>query len=79
MGFLRRKWQHLDDKGLINPWGIAFPPTGPFWIANNHTGTATLYSVDQNTDATTVNPLVVTIAPPPDQTGPAAPDRHSFQ
>jgi hypothetical protein len=63
----------VQDNNLINPWGIAFPPTGPFWIANNHTGTATLYSVDPNTDATTVNPLVVTIAPPPDQTGPAAP------
>ena len=63
----------VQDNNLINPWGIAFPPAGPFWIANNHTGTETLYTVDPNTDATTVNPLVVTIAPPPDQTGPAAP------
>jgi uncharacterized protein (TIGR03118 family) len=63
----------VQDDNLINPWGISYPPTGPFWIANNHTGTATLYSVDPTTDATTVNPLVVTIAPPPDQSGPAAP------
>ncbi len=63
----------VQDDNLINPWGISFPPTGPFWIANNHTGTATLYNVDPTTDATTVNPLVVTIAAPPDQSGPASP------
>src|SRR5258708_4433688 len=32
---------HTDPK-LVNPWGVAFSPTGPFWIANNHSGTATL-------------------------------------
>jgi uncharacterized protein (TIGR03118 family) len=63
----------VQDNNLINPWGISFAPTGPFWIANNHTGTSTLYNVDPTTDTTTVNPLVVTIAPPPGQTGPASP------
>ncbi|MBZ5607299.1 MAG: TIGR03118 family protein [Acidobacteriia bacterium] len=32
------------DAALINPWGIALNPTGPFWISNNHTGTSTLYN-----------------------------------
>src|SRR2546426_4821555 len=31
------------DPNLINPWGIAFPPTGPFWISDNNAGVSTLY------------------------------------
>src|SRR5271166_1457914 len=54
----------IQDPNLINPWGVAFNPKGDFWVNNNQTGTATLYSVDQTTDATTASPLVVTIAPP---------------
>jgi uncharacterized protein (TIGR03118 family) len=54
----------IQDPNLINPWGVAFGPTGPFWVNNNHTGTATIYSVDPMTDATTAAKLVVTIAPP---------------
>jgi uncharacterized protein (TIGR03118 family) len=60
----------IQDPNLINPWGVAFSPTGPFWVNNNHTGTATVYKVDPMTDATTAfplppnSPLVVTIAPP---------------
>src|SRR6478752_1687783 len=46
----------LQDPNLINPWGISFPPTGPFWIANNITGTSTLYSVDPSTDTATKLP-----------------------
>jgi len=54
----------IQDPNLINPWGVAFSPTGPFWVNNNHTGTATIYSVNPMTDATTAGTLVVTIAPP---------------
>ncbi len=31
------------DANLVNPWGIAFNPAGPVWIANNHSGTSTVY------------------------------------
>ena len=31
------------DSNLVNPWGMAFSPTSPFWVANNHTGTSTIY------------------------------------
>ncbi|HZL37374.1 MAG TPA: TIGR03118 family protein [Tepidisphaeraceae bacterium] len=31
------------DKNLINPWGVAFGPTSPFWISDNNSGLATLY------------------------------------
>jgi uncharacterized protein (TIGR03118 family) len=54
----------IQDPNLINPWGVAFSPTGPFFVNDNHTGTATIYDVDPNTNATTAEPLVVTIAPP---------------
>lgn len=32
------------DPDLINPWGISFSATSPFWISDNGTGKATLYN-----------------------------------
>lgn len=32
------------DPDLVNPWGIAFGPTGNLWVANAETGTSTIYS-----------------------------------
>ncbi|HEY6131914.1 MAG TPA: hypothetical protein VIV27_07840, partial [Halioglobus sp.] len=31
------------DPNLVNPWGIAFGPATPVWVANNHSDTSTLY------------------------------------
>ena len=47
------------DPNLVNPWGIAFGPTSPFWISDNHTGLSTLYRGSGE-----IVPLVVTIPPP---------------
>ena len=44
------------DSDLVNPWGIAFNPNAVVWIANNGTGTSTLYDGDGNKPS-----LVVTI------------------
>lgn len=44
------------DPLLVNPWGISFSPSSPFWIANNGSATSTLY--DGNG---TSQPLVVGI------------------
>jgi uncharacterized protein (TIGR03118 family) len=44
------------DPNLVNPWGLAASSGGTIWVANNGTGTSTLYQQD----GTTV-PLVVTI------------------
>ena len=33
----------IQDPQLINPWGMAFRGTSPFWVANNGTSTSTLY------------------------------------
>jgi uncharacterized protein (TIGR03118 family) len=53
----------MVDPDLVNPWGIAASPTGPFWINDNGQGVSTLddgsghpFPVGQ--------PLVVTVPPP---------------
>lgn len=45
------------DPQLLNPWGISILPGQDFWIANNNSGTSTLYDNQGNKDAG----LVVTI------------------
>lgn len=43
------------DANLANPWGIAFSPTGPFWVADNKTGKATVYNSSGTPQALVVN------------------------
>ncbi len=45
------------DTQLLNPWGISILPGQDFWIANNNSGTSTLYDAQGNKDTA----LVVTI------------------
>ena len=47
------------DPNLVNPWGVSFSPTSPFWISDNGTGLATLYD-----GAGDIIPLVVAVPPP---------------
>jgi uncharacterized protein (TIGR03118 family) len=53
---------------LVNAWGVAFNPTGAVWVANNHSGTSTLYDGDGN-----IIPLVVQIPGPITSADPGAP------
>src|SRR5262249_51920833 len=56
------------DPNLLNSWGLARSSNSAWWIADNHAGVSTLYDgngVPQQ--------LVVSIAPPKDATGSAAP------
>jgi len=55
------------DPNLLNPWGVSYSPTSPFWVSENNAGVATLYDgngvaqpapTPQNPNA---KPLVVTI------------------
>ncbi len=32
----------FTDPNLVNPWGVSFSPTGPFWFANNGSGMSDL-------------------------------------
>ena len=52
----------VTDPNLVNPWGIAFGPTTPLWVANNGTSTSTLYSTNP---APAKQPLTVTTQPGP--------------
>src|SRR5258708_6719988 len=51
----------IVDSNLVNPWGVAYGPTGPFWVANQGTATATLYSVNGTSGAVSKLGLVVQI------------------
>ncbi len=48
------------DANLVNPWGLAFGATTPLWVANNRSGTSTVY--DGNGVAQPIGgPLVVAL------------------
>jgi len=47
------------DPNLVNPWGISFSATSPFWISDNGAGLSTLYNGSGTPQA-----LVVTIPKP---------------
>jgi uncharacterized protein (TIGR03118 family) len=55
------------DPDLLNPWGVAFFPGGPFWISDNGAGKSTLYDGAGNKIALTV------VIPPLGDTNPGAP------
>jgi uncharacterized protein (TIGR03118 family) len=63
---------HTTDRNLVNSWGIARNPTGPWWVNDNGTGVSTLYNGNGDPFPLTA-PLVVTIPPPEGGTGTATP------
>lgn len=60
------------DPNLLNPWGVAYAPAGPFWVSDNHAGVSTLYD-GGGVPFPSPTPLVVTIPLPPGSSDPAAP------
>lgn len=63
------------DPNLINPWGMSFGPTSPFWISNQGSGNTTLYT-GTGQPFPQPTPLVVTI--PGSATGPSGPTGQTF-
>jgi uncharacterized protein (TIGR03118 family) len=51
----------IQDPLVQNAWGLALSPTSPLWVANNGSGTATLYRGDGVTTPFAKVPLEVTI------------------
>ena len=51
----------IQDPLVQNAWGLALSPTSPVWVANNGSGTATLYSGNGVTTPFAKVPLTVTI------------------
>src|SRR5262245_51714219 len=46
----------VQDTNLVNPWGLAAGPNGEWWVANEGTGTSTLY--DTSSPQVSVVPAV---------------------
>ena len=72
--------QQPPDGSLINPWGVAYSPTGPFWVADNNAGVATIYNgsgVKLSLFGGTV-PQVTLDTPAGQTPGTAAPDGQVF-
>jgi uncharacterized protein (TIGR03118 family) len=61
------------DPNLVNAWGLATSSTSPFWVANNGTGTSTLYNKQGVPQPPGTNPphdpLIVSIPIPSNPTG----------
>jgi uncharacterized protein (TIGR03118 family) len=55
------------DSNLSNPWGIAFQPGLPFWIADNNAGVSTLY------DKNGVFSQLFNVPPPTGSSNPSTP------
>jgi uncharacterized protein (TIGR03118 family) len=66
------------DANLINPWGVSFSPTSPFWISENNSGVTSIDSLNSG-GTLTVNAIPpITIAPPAPGAGDATPTGQVF-
>jgi uncharacterized protein (TIGR03118 family) len=53
----------VTDPNLIDPWGMSFSATSPFWISNHGKGNTTIYSNPSSSATITISSTVVTIPP----------------
>ncbi|HUO41073.1 MAG TPA: TIGR03118 family protein, partial [Mycobacterium sp.] len=67
----------LNDPNLINPWGVSFSSSSPFWISDNGTGLTSIDSVDSSGNVT-LNRIPAVTIPTPDGTGTSAPTGQVF-
>ena len=65
------------DPNLVNPWGVSFSPTGPFWVSDAGTGVTTIYN-GTGTPVAAAGQFVVTISAPEDADRPAIPTGQVF-
>jgi uncharacterized protein (TIGR03118 family) len=63
----------VTDPNLINPWGMSFSSSSPFWVSDAGTGLSTLYKGDGS-----IVPLVVNIPAPVGSTNPSIPTGQVF-
>jgi uncharacterized protein (TIGR03118 family) len=54
------------DASLLNPWGLAYGPTSPFWVSDNNAGVSTLYTGTGFKIPLTANPSMGVNIPSPD-------------
>jgi uncharacterized protein (TIGR03118 family) len=65
------------DSNLVNPWGVAFSSTGPFWVSDAGTGVTTIYN-GSGEAVPIAGHIAIQIATAPGQTGPATPTGQTF-
>jgi uncharacterized protein (TIGR03118 family) len=65
------------DANLVNPWGLAGGPGGPFWVSDNGTGISSLYNV-HGVGGVAINPLAVNIPAAAGSTAPGSPTGQVF-
>lgn len=49
----------LQDPNLVNPWGVAFSPTGELWVSQNGTGVSSLYNISGISTPVQLTPTVI--------------------
>ena len=54
----------VEDRQLVNPWGIGLNPSSPFWVVNNKTDRATLYKGDVSGSPLAGNAALPSVAIP---------------
>jgi len=62
----------IVDPHLVNPWGVSFMGSSPFWISNQGDNSTTLYRVTDGTDVNLPVP-VFTVNIPTTEMGPQGP------
>src|SRR5690349_21204232 len=63
----------VTDPNLINPWGVSTSSASPFWVSNQGSGLATLYSTSATATITAVSAIKVTIPAGAGNATPAGP------
>jgi uncharacterized protein (TIGR03118 family) len=59
----------LTDASLVNPWGVSFSNTSPFWISDQGTSVSTLYAATPSK----ITKVPLTVAIPKTAAGPQGP------
>src|ERR1044071_4483379 len=65
----------VEDRQLVNPWGVALNASSPFWVVDNKTDRATLYKGDVAGSPLAPNASLATVGIPNTPTFVAAPSQ----
>ncbi len=62
----------VTDPSLIDPWGMSFSTTSPYWVTNHGKGNTTVYTNSNTTTGVTISATIVTIPPAAGGSSPSA-------
>src|SRR5271165_119685 len=61
----------VTDPNLVDPWGMSFSTSSPYWITNHGKGNTTVYTNSNTTTGVAISSTVVTIPPAAGGTSPS--------